>query len=380
MPEKKEPTTTTRKKKRRNIILIIVAALIVIRLCLPFIVLHFVNKKLSSLDSYYGRVDDIDIALYRGAYIIYGFDLYKKVEKPEPDTVGFMRIREIDLSVEWGALFNGRIVGEIIVHDGRVNFVREVIRQSDIEKDTADFRELVKALMPLDINRVKITNSEIHYMDLNSQPTVDLYMNSFELLALNLGNVKYEDELLPSSVVASGNLYGGRFNMEIQLDALAEKPTFDLNAELSTMDIRNFNNFFKAYGNFDAERGTMSLYTEMAARDMKIGGYVKPLIVDLDIVNWKEEKDKPIQLLWETVVGAGAEIFENQPKDQLATKVEIEGRIDDPNVNLLNLIGYTLRNAFLTALRPAIEKSININRMENTDSTILERIFGKKQK
>src|ERR1041385_2379024 len=101
---KREPPKN--KKKRRWIILIsIVAVLVILRLILPFIVLKYVNNKLSTLKEYYGHVQDIDIALIRGAYVIKDINLVnKKNDQGLKDTTPFFRAPVIDLSVEWTAL------------------------------------------------------------------------------------------------------------------------------------------------------------------------------------------------------------------------------------------------------------------------------------
>jgi len=57
--------------KRRKVVITLVsliAFLVIIRISLPFIILHFANKNLKTLKGYTGHVEDIDLALYRGAY------------------------------------------------------------------------------------------------------------------------------------------------------------------------------------------------------------------------------------------------------------------------------------------------------------------------
>ena len=115
-----------RRNKRRWIIFIsIIAVLIIIRLILPFIVLKYVNKTLANLKDYYGHVEDIDIALIRGAYQINDIKITKKDSSSQKlDSIPFFTAREIDLSVEWKAIFKGSVVGEIFVEDPVLNFVK----------------------------------------------------------------------------------------------------------------------------------------------------------------------------------------------------------------------------------------------------------------
>src|SRR5665811_12868 len=64
-------------RKKYIILISILILLIVIRIILPYVVLHYANKTLANLDSYYGHIEDVDISLYRGAYIIKNIYLNK---------------------------------------------------------------------------------------------------------------------------------------------------------------------------------------------------------------------------------------------------------------------------------------------------------------
>ena len=65
------------KRKRYNIIFIILILLIAFRFYLPTLVKNYVNNALTEIPGYYGQIKDIDIALFRGAYVINGLYLDK---------------------------------------------------------------------------------------------------------------------------------------------------------------------------------------------------------------------------------------------------------------------------------------------------------------
>ncbi len=74
-----------------------------------------------------------------------------------------------------------------------------------------------------------------------------------------------------------------------------------------------------------------------------------------DILKWKKEDERPIEKLWEGVVGAVAAVFKNWSHDRLATKIPLEGRFDRPDVNAWEAMFGVLRNAFIQALRHGLE-------------------------
>jgi hypothetical protein len=368
-----------RKRKRRIIWASVIAVLVIFRIMLPYIVLRYVNHKLANLEEYYGHVEDIDIHLYRGAYVIKDIKLLKKVDKgPSKDTIPFFKSPAIDLSIEWSAIFDGAIVGEIGVEKPVVNFVKEKHKGEDVKADTADFAQLVDDLMPVTINRFDINDGQVHYIDPEAKPLLDISLKKINLTARNLTTVTNKKDLLPATMKGSAEAYEGKFTLNVKFNALAKDPTFDLNTEMKGLNLVLLNNFLREYGNFDVKKGTFSMYGEFAAKNGRFGGYVKPILKDLDVVQWnKEEGDLP-QILWETAVGTAAELLQNQREEQLATKIPINGSFDNTHVNKWRAISYVLRNAFLQALRPSIDNEININNLKGEDKkTFLERAFGR---
>lgn len=99
-------------KKRYTIPIIILVLLIAFRLYLPILVRNNINKVLADIPGYYGQVEDVDISLIRGAYVLNGLYLNKVNAKTQ---VPFLNFPKSDISIEWKSLFHGKIVSEIIM-------------------------------------------------------------------------------------------------------------------------------------------------------------------------------------------------------------------------------------------------------------------------
>ncbi len=353
------------RTKKAKILLAILAVLILLRLALPYIVLRYSNKTLAEMEGYYGHIRDIDIALYRGAYTIDSFYLNKLDDKTSKQTE-FISARTIDLSLEWRALFKGRLVGELVFDRSVMIFTENKVELKDVSQDTSDFRELLKDFMPVDVNNCELRDGKLAYIDNTREPKVDVAISDLDATAKNLRNVYATGEVLPATIEATGNMYKGNLSLNMKLNPLADEPTFDLNSKVEKTDLTEINDMFKAYGGFDVNKGTFGMYTEIAAKDGKFTGYVKPLIKDLDIVSWQgqDKKDGFFQKIWESVVGGVGELFENQKKDQFATKINFSGDMDNPRVNILQAIVTVLQNAFIRSLQPSIDNQINLAKVD----------------
>ena len=352
-----------RKRRKWIIILIIISVFIIIRLTLPGVILSYSNKALSRLNGYHGHIDDIDLSIIRGFSAAKGFYL-AKIDSITQKQIPFVSFEKGDFSIEWNSLLRGKIVGEISLQHPVVRFTKDKVEPKDIRNDTADFQQILKELIPLKINRFEVQNGKVEYRDSTTSPLVNISIGDIYILARNLANVE-DTALLPASVLMNADIYGGKFNLNIKLDPLAASPAFDLNMELENAELKELNDFFKAYANIDVNKGTFSLFAEVAGEDRKFVGYVKPLIKDLDIVGPKDRKDNFLNKLWEGIVSVAGAVFENNEEDQIATKIPISGEYTDPSVGVWYAVLTVLRNAFIQALYPSIDFSINAATVED---------------
>jgi hypothetical protein len=345
-----------------QIIIALVLIFASVRIALPYIVKDYVNKTLSEIPEYSGRVGEVDINLIRGAYVIEEVALLKTDGKvPVP----FFSAKRIDLSIQWGALFEGSIVGEIELDNPKINFVAGPSEKSSQKSVDDSWTDKVKELFPLRINRFEIHNGEIHYRDFHSDPQVDIFLKNINASAENLTNSKDISKSLMATINATGNAMGsGKFRLHADINPFKKAPTFNLDAELKNIDLSKLNSFIKAYGKFDVERGTFELFTEMAASEGKFEGYIKPIFRDMKVLSLEEDSSNPLELFWETIVGAVTGLFENKSEDQLAARIPLSGNFDDPDANIWSTIGSVLENAFIRALIPSIEGSVNLNKVK----------------
>jgi hypothetical protein len=323
---------------------------------LPYAVKSYVNRKLNELPDYNGTVADIKVHLIRGAYTIRGVKLERTTgQVPVP----FFSAPEVDLSVQWRELFHGAVVGEIYLHHGSLNFVQGPAREQSQTQIDKSWTGIVGDLFPFEINRFEIRNSEVRFRNFHSKPAVDVFVTNLFLVGTNLKNTRDLKEQLPASLQVRGlTPGGGHLDLKVRMDPLDRRPTFDLSASLEDMDLVSLNDFLEAYAKVNVHGGRFRVYSELAARDGQFKGYIKPFFEDLDVVNLKTDIHNPFELFWKSIVAGVVQVFKNQPKDRLATKVPLAGSIDHPEVGIWATVGNLLKNAFIKALSPQLELNI----------------------
>src|SRR4051794_28686563 len=161
------------------VILFVAVFLVVAHALLPFWIRDYVNRKLSEIPGYRGHVAAVTLHLWRGAYQIHNVTIEKTSGKvPVP----FFAAPLVDLSVEWRALWDRAVVGEIDFYNPKLNLVNG---DSKAEKQAAvdePWAEKVKQLFPLKINRFAVHSGEVHYRDFSKEPHVDVPIDRIQLV------------------------------------------------------------------------------------------------------------------------------------------------------------------------------------------------------
>jgi hypothetical protein len=223
-------------------------------------------------------------------------------------------------------------------------------------KETADRPDLlVKA------ERVRVTRSEVGIINRQADPDYRLFFTDVSLAVDNVSNQRAEGV---GEVRLSGLFMGsGRTNAIMSYRPTPKGPDFDLTVKLENTDMKTMNNLLRSYGKFDVVEGKFSLYSEMRGRGGEVTGYVKPLFKDIKAYDPSQDRDKGfVRRLYERIVSAASKLLENPPRDEVATKVDVKGRIDNPNTSTIQAIANLLRNAFIKAILPGLEREARSTR------------------
>lgn len=347
-------------KKSVKIFLGIVILLIIARLVLPYFVLRYVNKTLANLDGYTGHVSDVDIALYRGAYQIDSINIRKvngKIEEP------FIMIPKMDLSVDWNSLFKGKLVAEVECYQPEINFAFSKDESASQTGTENDWTQVIKDLLPININRFKVVDGTINLTNVVSQPSTDLSMKNFQLEIANIRNVVANDNKFPSPVRATGDLpgYGGTMTFDADMQLLKKMPDFNYNLKIKNLQLTKLNALAMRYGNIDFEKGTLDLVSEMEMIDGKLQGYLKPLTHDMQIFEWNEGDDRTItKFVRELIAEGGNKILENKVKDQVATRIPLEGTVEEIKTSIWPVLIGVLRNGYVSALTDTFDNTLSV--------------------
>jgi hypothetical protein len=120
--------------------------------------------------------------------------------------------------------------------------------------------------------------------------------------------------------------------------------------------VKTLNPVLRAYGDTDVHHGKFALFSELSVKNDRIDGYVKPLFQDVDAYDPKKDKDKALSSrLYKAVIDGVTSLLENVPRDEVATKGDVSGPVDNPHASTWQIIGKLVQNAFFNAILPGFE-------------------------
>ena len=340
-----------KNKKHTKIYLLIslVISLIGLRAYLPIMIKDYLNQYLETkVESYTGHIEDFDLSLWRGAYQIEGFTLKKKTSTL---TTPFIFIESADISISWKALFRGHFLVDLDVINAKLNFTDDTNnknKQKGVELKEQTWSSLFDKLVPFNLESLEISGGEINLVNEKLRAPLKLTLNNIHVIAENIHNSKGQEGKLFSSyeikalAQKDASFYSiGSFNI------LSQPLAFDINLKLEKLDLRELNNFLKAYVPLDITSGNLNLYMELASRDSNIKGYIKPMIEDMDVREGKEEVDNSFKEFGYEILTAFVNIIlQNTKNKTLATKIPIEGSLKNPDIGIWDGVKLLIKNGF----------------------------------
>src|SRR5262245_29377615 len=109
----------------------LLAVLIAARIAAPAVVERYVNRQLADMGEYRGRISEVDLFLWRGGYALRDVEIVKVAASEQARGMPFVSMPQMDLTLEWRALFRGEAVGEAVMFSPVLNLV-----QAESSEDT----------------------------------------------------------------------------------------------------------------------------------------------------------------------------------------------------------------------------------------------------
>jgi hypothetical protein len=319
----------------------------------PYFVRDYINRGLSGLPVYTGRVERVRIHPWTANLDIYDVHLDKKTG--EIPVHSFYSPRW-NIALQWSQIFHGVKRASVTIFDPQINLVAGPnSEQSQVFVGEA-WIEAIKKLIPWRVNQILIHQGDIHFRDFQANPQVDLEMSQVEVAADNMSNSLGLKVPLPATVKINGRpLLTGTFEMNLAVNFDEQFATFTQNFRMEHVPAVGVNAVLQKYLKVRVKSGEIGLYSELSSDKGIYHGYVKPFFYKLEFEPKPSDEGNP-GAIWSGILNTVKGLFEND-KQVIATQSEISGRLDQLHVDSVSVIAGVLGNAYLNALRTGFDPS-----------------------
>jgi hypothetical protein len=327
-----------------SVLLFLAIVFVVIWFAAPYVARSYINRAFSQLPGYTGRVEWVRFHPLTASLDVYDFHI-DKADVP----VHYFYSPRWHISLQWSQIFHGVFRSSVTILSPKVNLVDAPDNSQSQIGISGIWIQVIRQLIPFRVNQIKIHDGDIHFLNFHADPKVDLEIQHLELTADNMSNSEHKKVPLPATIfITARPLITGYFQMYMTINFDEKYATFSQDFKMERVPAIGANSALQKYAKVQVKSGRIALYSQLTGDKGIYHGYVKPFFYNLEFEPDPKDKGTP-GAIWAGVVNVVKGVLENDKK-VIATDANISGRVDQPSVDVLSVIGGVLWNAYIQAL------------------------------
>jgi hypothetical protein len=209
----------------------------------------------------------------------------------------------------------------------------------------------------ISVGEFDVTHSSFSYTDKTTDPNYRVFFSDADIALKNLSNHQKQGA---ADLILRGKFMGsGDTNVSGNFLASQHGPAFNLKVAIQNTDLPSMNDILRAYGRFDVAAGQFSVFSDISIKDGAMNGYVKPMFANLKVYDYQKDKDTGVlHQAKEIVIGGAFHLFKNSRTKQVATDIDLKGKLTNPDTSTWQALAQVLRNAFIEAIIPGFDRAV----------------------
>lgn len=293
--------------------LILIVALVAVRAALPWICLKSFNWALQNKGKVYtGHLEDFDLSLWRGAYQLQGLEVRKRDSNLPP----LLTVGEIDLSIAWRALFQGKFLVDANIDRASVRLIDaqdKSEQQYGVEEDKKTQNEFANLVFPISIERIHLQNSAVYFTNNDFKKALPIALENIQFTINDL-RTHQKKALSPFHGTATLQKHA-ELSAQGAMDVMAAKTRADLNIQLVNFEISTINDILRIYIPIDITQAKLDIYSEAALSNGNGKGYMNVFLNNADVIAGNQKFVSIKHFFFEILGAVGNWLLQN-PKDK----------------------------------------------------------------
>lgn len=347
-----KPAVSRRRWPRRLLIAlgILVALVIVIRLILDPIASHYTRKELNASAGISGDFSRVHVTVLPPGYEI---ERLKIIEADGGDwRHPLLYVERAQVTLQWRRLFHGELSANARLDQPKITLTQRPQPEQPKAKPTVPaIQTALRKALPARVNRINVNDGQFLFRDPTAPGTPELWLHRIELVAQNLATRKELARGQRATLEMHATLgHSGALAVSASVDPFTAQPEFSGKVALRGWKVDELYDLVAPATKLQTPGGTLDMFAEFKARNGMISGGVKPVLKDVTVRPADEGFGTKLKA-W--VADKGLDLFSHKSADKtekVATTVPIEGRLDNPDVQIWPTILGVIRNAFVEGI------------------------------
>lgn len=243
----------------------------------PYVARDYVNKRLSGLPDYTGRIEWIRFHPWNASLDVYDFHIDKRSGAL---AVHYFYSPRWHISLQWSQIIHGVFRSSVTILSPRLNLVDGPEDSQSQLAISGVWIDAIRRLIPFRINQIKFHDGDVHFLNFHADPQVDLEVSHLELTADNMSNSEKQKVPLPARIwVTARPLNEGYFEMYLTANLDEKYATFRQSFKMEHVPAISANSAAIKYLKVQVKSGEIGLYSELTGDKGVYHGYVKPFFI-----------------------------------------------------------------------------------------------------
>jgi len=332
---------------------VLLAIIVVIRLILDPIAAHYTRKALNDSDTMRGDFDRLHITVLPPGYEIHRLKIDERVDRGWKHPLFYAE--RVKAGVDLGMLFHAQLLARARIDDPKIIYTERAKTEKKTTTGAPDLVPTLRKVLPARVDRIEVRNGEILFRDLVDKGQPELWVHKIEVAVEDLATRRKLTGGEPATVSASAELgRSGQATMFVSANPFARPLAFAGRAEVRGWRIAELYDLVEPQTKLQPTKGTLDVFVEFKSRDGRITGGVKPMLKNAEV---KAAEPGIGTRLKAWLADEALHIFSDRVpgRNAVATVIPIEGRLDQPDIQLWPTIMGVVRNAFVEGVSSSFE-------------------------
>lgn len=323
----------------------VVVVAVLVRLLLDPIAAHYTRQALDKAEGLRGDFDRVHVTVLPPGYEIRRLKIVERSDRQWREPLFYAE--RVHAVLDWHQLLHGLPAAWVRIDEPKFIVTTRPGPSGKPPAQPPDLVPTLRQILPARLDRLEIRRGEVLFRDLALPRNPEIWLHRIELAAENLATRRRLTGGEPATLSASATLgRSGRVTLFTSADVQARPLAFAGQLEERGWKATELFDLIEPKTKLQPTQGTIDVFIAFKSRDGRISGGVKPILKNVEVRPAEDSfgdklkawlTDKALHLFSDRVPGRNA----------VATVIPIEGRLDQPDVQLWPTVFGVIRNAFV---------------------------------